>query len=76
VSRTAEKDAEACAYYLTELQGGGERGRFKAAVDDFLVRHKDKGLSVGTLRLILTNAYLTAAPDDADGRQLIRGPKQ
>jgi hypothetical protein len=57
------------------LQRDRDRGRFKAAADQFLVRHKDKGLSVGTLRQILANAYLTAAPADSEGRQLIRGPK-
>ena len=76
MNRTAEADAAACAYYLAELQRDRDRGRFQAAVDAFLVRHKDKGLPVGTLRQILANAYLTAAPDDPEGRQLIHGPKR
>jgi hypothetical protein len=76
VSRTADKDAGACAYYLAELQRDRDRARFKAAVDDFLMRHKDSGLSVATLRQILANAYLTAVPADSEGQQLIGGPKR
>jgi hypothetical protein len=76
VRRTAEKDAEACAYYLAELRGDRQRGRFKAVVEDFLERHKDKGLSASTLRLILAIAYADAAPSDNEGRLLISGPKQ
>jgi hypothetical protein len=64
------KDAEDCARYLSELRDDEERGRFQAAVDDFLVRHRDE-MSIGKLRAVLADAYLRAAPHDVPGYERI-----
>jgi hypothetical protein len=64
------KDAEDCARYLSELRDDEERERFQAAVDDFLMRHKDK-VPVRTLRVALADAYRKAAPLDGAGYERI-----
>jgi hypothetical protein len=70
MSEAAMKDAEDCAHYLSELRDDEERERFQAAVDDFLIRHKDE-MSARTLRVHLADAYLRAVPHDVSGYERI-----
>jgi len=76
MSEAATKDAGDCARYLASLRDDPDGKRFKAAIDDFLARHKDAGLSIGTLRQLLADAYVSAAPEDVSGHQRILGRNQ
>ena len=63
-------DARDCALYLKKVRGE-DWTRFQAAVDDFMVRHKDSGQSFQRMRESLEEAYRIAAPEDKEGATFI-----
>jgi hypothetical protein len=70
MSEAAKKDAVDCARHLVRLRVDKDWNRFDIAVDNFLIRHKDR-LSTGTLRTALADAYLAVASTDDGGRRRI-----
>jgi len=67
-------DSEDCAGYLLTMRGQNDWTRFDAAVDDYLLKHKD-GRATSTLRQLLAVAFQAGAPSDKDGFHRILGKR-